>query len=182
MPSLDRINPRFANRFQTLSGRHFRGTLQPDDEGSIPSYDFTYPRLTIRVHKDEPCASGDVFTDSWGRHLLLADHDLSLTRDQKLYRVHRVFQVPTQATWMRASNTVDALTGLERTSPTRTNMGDIWIAVEIYGRETPDQGLRVSEETRRIITGAPIQLGDLVDNTPVKRLAPIFGVWLAELQ
>lgn len=182
MPSLDRINPRFATRFRTLAGINFRGVLQPADEGAVPSYDFVYPRLTMRVHPQEPCKTGDTFTDPWGRKHLIGDHDLSLSNDEKLYRVHRIFQVPFELSWSRAVNTTDPVTGFERTSATPQSLGTIWASVELYGRETPDQGLRVQQEIRRIITGYPIRLGDMIDGSSVKRLVPVFGVWLAEIQ
>lgn len=183
MPSLDRLNPRFASRLKTTTGVSFRGTLQPADEGAIPSYDFVYPRLTLRVHKDEPCATRDTFTDAWGRHHLIGDHDMGMSGDNKLYRTHRVFQTPFQLTWKRPVSTTDTLTGFQKTATaTPTDLGTIWASVELYGREAPDQALRVQEEIRRIITGSAIALGDIVDGSIVKRLVPVFGVWLAEIQ
>ena len=176
MPSISKTGHRFRETFVTEAGIPFLGTLFPADEGDVPSYDFSTPRLFLRVGPDCPARTRSILVDQHDRYFLLADHDLT-----NHYRTHRLFQLTHEVPWSRVTTVKDALTGLARRTG-ESNLGPLRCLIEMYGRETPDPGMKVKEEVRRVITGAEIQLGDKIDGMIVKRLDPVLGVFLAEIQ
>jgi hypothetical protein len=63
-----------------------------------------------------------------------------------------------------------------------TPMGLIRCALEMNGREFSDPAMRVKEEIHKVLTAAPLTLGDRVDNRVVKRVDTVLGITLAEIQ
>ncbi len=183
MPSLDKVGQRFESTFTTSYGMPFAAAIMPLDEGAVASYDFTEPRVIIRVRVDSVAKTGDVIIDPAGRRFLLADHDQNSVYDTVLYRSHKGFSMNRQVLWERqGEGVIDPLTGLEKSGAGKISLGMIDVLIEQFGREQLDTALRVKEQSRRLVTGAEIQLGDIVEDMIVKRLDKSLGIWLAEIE
>jgi hypothetical protein len=181
MPSLAKTGHRFRSLLVRSDGLEFEGTIFPAEEGSVPSYDFSSPRLLLRLDHDAIPQTRDTIFDAFGRAFLMADHGETIIGNTKLYRVHRLFELTHTVPWERNVTVADPLTGLAR-STSRQLLGNITCQIEMYGRERSDPQMRIKEEVRRLVTGANIQLNDFVDNMVVKRKDLVLGVWLAEIQ
>lgn len=171
-----------ARRFQTLiykeNGQPFNGTIMPVDEGKVPTYDFSSPRLLLRTIDQDVVKPRDVILDEIGRRFIVANNGISTYGQQFTWRL---FQVLADLTWKRKAGVTDTLTGLKRAQPAE-DLGLIPCTVEMTGREYPEPATNLSEETRRIITSVQLQLGDQVDDAIVRRLDTALGVTYAEIR
>lgn len=170
-----------ARRFQSLiykeNGQAFKGTITPADEGEIPAYDFSSPRLMLRTIDADAVKPRDIILDDINRRFIVAHNGYSSFGKQFTFRL---FQVLADLTWKRQGSQTDTLTGLKKGQPPEL-FGEIPCLVEMTGREFPDRDTNLSEETRRIITAAYLQLGDQVDDAIVRRLDTALGVTYAEI-
>ncbi|MBN9548147.1 MAG: hypothetical protein J0H31_04490 [Alphaproteobacteria bacterium] len=171
-----------ARRFQTLiykeNGQPFNGTIMPVDEGKIPSYDFASPRLMLRTTVEGVVKARDIILDNLNRRFIVANNGYSPYGQQFTWRL---FQVLADLSWKRQASTTDTLTGLKKGQPPQ-DLGLIPCTVEMTGREYPEPATNLSEETRRIVTAANLQLGDQVDDAIVRRLDTALGVTYAEIR
>lgn len=171
-----------ARRFQTLiyreNGQPFLGTIMPVDEGKIPTYDFSSPRLMLRTLDRTLVKPRDVILDNLNRRFIVGDNGYSPYGDQFTYRL---FEVLADLAWKRTTTGTDSLTGLKKGQVIQ-DLGTIPCMVEMTGREYPDRASNLSEETRRVITSANLQLGDQLDDAVVKRLDTALGVTYAEIR
>ncbi|TPJ51674.1 MULTISPECIES: hypothetical protein [unclassified Mesorhizobium] len=171
-----------ARRFQTLiykeNGQPFNGTIMPVDEGKVPTYDFSSPRLMLRTITAGVVKPRDIILDEQNRRFIVANNGYSPYGEQFTFRL---FQVLADLVWKRHASQTDTLTGLKR-GQAAEDLGLIACTVEMTGREYPEPATNLSEETRRIVTGAHIQLGDQVDDAIVRRLDTALGVTYAEIR
>lgn len=182
MPSLDTVGRRFENKMVRADGFPFSGAVMPLDEGGVAAYDFSYPRTYLRLPKQSVVNTGDIIIDPAGRRFLLADHDEPAIYNTILYRSHLMFPLNSVCVWQRESKGVkDPLTGLARAGG-KDELGNIEALIEMFGRESRDGAIRVAEQTRRMVTNAPIQLGDVIDDMIVRRLDRALGIWVAEIE
>lgn len=181
MVSLKTAGLRFTSLMHREDGYPFRGTVEPLDEGRVSSYDFSEPRFILRVQPECVVKTGDLIVDPANRLFLLADHDVVYSQDVVEFRTHVLYPMNTQATWERESQTLDPLTQLPRSSG-KTSLGTVWCLFDRIDREFIDATVRTKEEVKRVITSANVQLGDLLNNMVVKRVDPVRGVRLAEIQ
>lgn len=182
MPSLETVGRRFENKMVRADGFPFTAAVMPMDEGGVAAYDFSYPRIYFRLRRDSAVGTGDIVIDPAGRRYLLADHDQPAIYNTILYRSHLAFQMNSTPVWQRESKGVrDPLTGLNRAGG-KDELGRIEALIEMFGRESRDGAIRVAEQTRRMVTNAPIQLGDVIDDMVVRRLDTALGVWVAEIE
>lgn len=183
MPSLQTVGRRAESELYTETGYPFPGVIEPLDEGAVASYDFTEPRLILRVRNDCPVTTGNHMMDTAGRKYIMANHDVGILYDTILYRTHRLFLCNKTVVWQREGiGSTDPLTGLKRGDVALTTMGTIDVLIEQYGREQSDVQLRVAEQRRRLVTSSPILLGDVVDSMVVRRLDSALGIWIAEIE
>ncbi len=181
MRALERTMGRFEDWLVTETGRRFRGVILPAPEGSISTDSFVEPRLLMRVRSGEGVRNTDIITDPSRRPYLVAEHDRQAFAGEESLRSHKLFAMTDKVSWTRTRLVKDPVTQQDR-SDGEVELGPIWIALEMYGRLEMDRGVRVSQERRRVITGAPLKLNDRVDGAVVKRLNDVFGVFLAEIQ
>lgn len=183
MPSLQTVGRRFESELYTETGYPFPGVIEPLDEGAVASYDFTEPRLILRVRHDCPVTTGDLMMDPAGRKYIMANHDIGLVYNELIYRTHRLFLCNKVVQWEReGSGTIDPLTNLKTGDAPLELVGVIDVLIEQYGREQTDVQLRMAEQRRRLITASPVQLGDVVDNMVVRRVDQALGIWIAEIE
>lgn len=181
MVSLKTAGLRFDSTMYRFDGMPFEGTIEPDMEGKLIGYDFSFPRRLLRVSADCPVKTLDLISDVAGRRFLLADHDTSFAFGVVEYRSHMLIPVIRQVTWQREVQVIDPLTKQPKGAG-KTLLGSIWVLPERVNREQPDTTIRVKEEVLTIFTNAPMQLNDIVDNMVVKRINTVRGVYLAEVQ
>lgn len=182
MPSLQTVGRRFENNMLRVDGFPFKGIVVPLEDSPPAPYDFTESRTIIRVPNESVIKTGDIVVDPVGRKFLLADHDQNVVYDTVSYRSHRAFPINKRVLWQREENGVlDPLTQLPKGTG-KTNLGEIDVLIELFGREDFDFAIKVREQTRRLVTGAPIQLNDIVDDMVVKRVDLALGVWVAEIE
>lgn len=182
MPSLQTVGRRFENEMVRADGFPFKATVIPQKDDPGVSYDFSEPRISIRVRHDSVVNVGDIVLDPAGRRYLLATHDEPSIQNQILYRTHLAYPINKTVAWERPSGGVkDPLTGLSKGGG-RDKIADIEVLIEMFGREDMDFAIKVREQTRRLITAAPVQLNDIVDNMIVKRVDKQLGIWVAEIE
>jgi hypothetical protein len=182
MPSLQTVGRRFENNMVRVDGLPFKGIVVPLEDSPPAPYDFTESRTIIRVPHISVVKTGDVVIDPAERKFLLADHDQNIVYDTISYRSHRAFPINKRVMWQREEDTViDPLTGLSKGTG-KVDLGEIDVLIELFGREDFDFAIKVREQTRRLVTGAPIQLNDIVNDMVVKRVDLALGVWVAEIE
>lgn len=178
---LNNAGRRFESLMTTIGGFPFVGDIQALGEAGVPSYDYSEPRLILRVRHLCPVMTGSIIIDPAGRKYLLADHDSANDYNEIHYRTHRLFHMNTHATWQRETSVLDPVTQLKK-STGRANLGPIWVLIERMGREPTAGPIGVKEQIRQVITSEEIKLGDILDGMIVKRLDTVLGVTLAEIQ
>jgi hypothetical protein len=166
---------RFGTPLTTLDGRRFKGVLMPAKD-SVPTNEFVGVRLLLRVRRDEPISGGVIIKDHQGRTLLLGEHDYVATA-----KTFRVFVMTGQYSWLRRGEMTDPVTGLKKAGAP-IEQGPVWAALEILGSLSADGGTHMPTEKRRVITGAPVALGDQFDGKLVRRVTRIFSLWLLETE
>ncbi|MES0134507.1 hypothetical protein NKJ88_06025 [Mesorhizobium sp. M0016] len=178
---LNNSGRRFESLMTTVGGFPFVGDVQAMDEGHVPSYDYSDPRLVLRVRHLCPVGTGAMILDAAGRRYLLGEHDSANDYNQVHYRTHRMFHMSRLVSWKRETQVVDLATGLKKGSG-RQLISNIWVLIERMTREPTGGPMGVKEQIRQLITGEDIQLGDIVDDMIVKRLDVVLGVNVAEIQ
>lgn len=160
----------------------FRGVIFPVNPTALPTSVFVLPRLGLRTRAREPVAARDLFRDPARRVMLVGDWELPLAGDDVISRCFVLFQMTRQVSWQRRAETLDPVTRQMVARGEMVEKGPIWVSIESYTRGDNDAGLRVVTDRLRCITGAPIQLGDVIDGKTVKRLNPALGVYVAEIE
>lgn len=181
MVSLKTAGLRFNSTMYRSDDLPFEGTIEPDLEGKLIGYDFSFPRRLLRVSADCQVQTLDVIRDVMNRWYLVADHDGSFAYNVVEYRSHMLIPLNKNVTWLRETTVIDPLTKREKAAG-KIDLGNIWILAERVNREMADGTMRVKEEAITAFTAAEVKLGDIVDNMVVKRVNVVRGVYLAELQ
>ena len=181
MVSLKTAGLRFDSLMFRSDDMPFRGTVEPDLEGKLIGYDFSFPRRLLRVSADCLVKTLDVIRDVMDRWYLVAEHDGSFAYNVVEYRSHMLIPLNKNVTWQRETTIIDPLTKREK-SAGKANLGNIWVLIERVNREMADGTMRIKDETLTAFTSAEVKLGDIVDNMVVKRVNIVRGVYLAELQ
>lgn len=170
-----------ARRFQTVlrkaNGKPFFGSIQPADEGEITGFDLSAPRLMLRTTAPSIVTPRDVILDELDKRYIVAFNGHS---GRGGYFTFRLFPVNADLAWTRQEKTKDPLTGLDR-GTSKNDLGTIPCLVEVSS-DNRDSGLKVSEETRRIVTSAELELGDMVDDATVRRVETLMGVTYGEIR
>ena len=181
MVSLKTAGLRFNSKMYRSDDLPFEGTIEPDAEGKIIGYDFSYPRRLLRVSADCQVKTGDVIRDVMERWYLVADHDGSFAYNVIEFRTQMLIPLNKNVAWEREATVIDPLTKRAK-STGKQSLGNIWVLLERVNREQMDGTMRVKEETVTCFSAAELKLNDIVDNMVVKRVNIVRGVYLAELQ
>lgn len=161
---------------EIIGGAKTRGVIQRASDMETPPLDFSAPRLICRVTHNSLLQTGQVVRRRGGQHYIVAD--CSSTPD---YRTHWLIVATRLAVLKKPVSTTDALTN--KTKQSGFDSGNpIWVAWEAVTREAFDRDMRVREELSRVITGAGVDFGDLIDDQMVKRIQPVLGVNLITVQ
>lgn len=181
-PLLGRIQGSNESWFRKVeTDARFRGVLHPVNPTALPTSVFILPRIALRVRLNEPVASGELVRDRLGRVLLVGDHDLTLSANDPISRVHALFQMTQRIEWKRAVQSVHPITKQVQTEGEPEDLGPIWASIENYTRADNDPGTRVTVDRLRCITAAPLQVGDFVFGRTVRRVQYTLGVYVSEI-
>lgn len=180
MPSLATTGDRFRSEFRISTGQTFFGRLDASNENEPPISQFATARRLLRVTPACFVKAGDVMVTAAGQNFLLLNHGVNEVRSQVIYRTFRLVEVTRQAAWKRPQTVTDTMTQLKKNTVPQ-DLGQIWCLQEQM-QEDFDRTIRVHEDRWRLITGAALQLNDLIDDKTVKRVDIALGVSIAEIQ
>lgn len=176
MRVLGRVHKRYTDWFNTETGGSFRGVIQPLKEGSVSASTFSEARFMLHVEESEPITAGTVIFDRYQRVFLVGSHD-----HRPEGRAHKLFVMTDKVSWTRPVEETDAVTGLTK-ALTEQELGPIWCAIEVFGREEVDRAMHVGFDRSKVVTGKQIRLNDKIDGKLVRRLFYVFGVYIGEIQ
>lgn len=177
MIALGRISGRFNDWLSNeTTGRQFQGSIQSASEGIFAVSNFLETRLTLHTRPQEHVFPGNIIKDKLDRRFLVAVHDA--TPD---VTVLKLFPVTSFLEWKRPTTEIEPVTGLEK-SVSQVTLGQIWCAVELYGREEMDRATHIGMDRSRLLTGENILLNDMIDTRMVRRIHKVYGITLAEIQ
>lgn len=165
--------------FKTEQGYEVRGLLQPVNEGQIPAYQWSTPRLVFRTSPESLANPGTIIIDTFGRRLILGSHGSYQIGPEKLYKVFRVIEATKAVSWIRETTVMDPVTKLQKKDQD-VEHGPIWVAIEPLGRLDGDRDVRVREDGHQIVTSADVRLNDVVDGQIVRRVQDVLGIKLLE--
>jgi hypothetical protein len=162
------------SRYRIVGGASFWGELiKPASQSSRPD-NFDSPRRLVRVGVNANVTAGMVMVTQLGKYYLLAEHDDDETPRLAL-RMFYLFEVPNVVSWERMVTIQDTVTGMDREYQ-KLNLGTIYCAMEAPG-VFKDGAFGVRSSTYRVITGSPVQLGDILNgNKKVVSMAVQLGV------
>lgn len=177
MRNFGSVGDRFLSDMRTLAGGAFRGTIMPatDQEGS--SFDFSTPRLVLRVRQDAIVRTRDVITTQSGERYIVADHYAG----EPGWRSHRLFRAEKLMSWKRPVSGLDVVTGLPKAGGTPTDKGQIWVTTEMARRQFSDPGLKIPIERLVIVTGSEVLANDTLDGKSVTRVNVELGLSVLEI-
>lgn len=178
MASLNHVAARFETLFTVIDGGSgvIRGELTETEQNSQPSYVFVAPRHVLRTRFPSPVKPGMVIRTPAGDVFIIGDNGPSETRFGTIWNSFRLFEATGQYAWKRRQKVIDAITKLEKDTNVDTPLGLIWAALEPLDRLATDREIHYSFGQARIITGAPIQPNDIVDNRVVSKLDKQLGL------
>lgn len=181
MVSLKTAGLRFDSLMHRSDELPFYGTIEPDLEGKLIGYDYSFPRRLLRVSADCQVKTLDIIRDAIDRWYLVADHDGSFAYNVIEYRSHMLIPLNKNVAWERETKTIDPLTKLEK-SAGKQLVENVWVLQERVNREQADGTMRVKEEALTVFSAAKFQLNDIVDGKVVKRINEFRGIYLSEIQ
>lgn len=178
MVSLTTVGRRFHKRFQVIEGGSgfIAGVMSEVDQEEQPSFIFVQPRHVLRTPFPTALKSGMVIRAESNTVFIVGDNGPSEHYQGVLWNSFRLFEATGQYPWGRLLMEQDPITRTSRTDPDPANLGVIWAAIEGMDREVSDREQRVIFSQHRIIAGAPLKEGDLVDNRTVTKLDRQLGL------
>lgn len=176
MRALSRTFSRFDQTLWDENGQDYRGSIQTASEGVSGLNNFIETRSILHCRPNEPIKIGSVLRDEFDRRFLIAYHDRTSSMAS-----YKLFLLNDYVSWTRQRRSVEPVTGLQQ-SLMDLELGPIWAAVEMYGRQEYDRSVHVGMDRSRVLAGAPIELGDKVDGRLVRRLYVVYGIKVAEIQ
>lgn len=171
---------RFESTLVTETGIPIKGVVQPVQDAKIYPDDYFYHRQILRVRASMPIQAGTVVVDSIGRRYLLGSLDAGLYGDLHQYTSFQMYQCTNQSVWERESTEVDPLTNLEK-STGLAPMGTIWTLTETLTRDMSSTNIKTREETKRVLTGAAVELNDVLDTMTVTKINVTHGLRVLEV-
>lgn len=172
MPSLTQ---RFQQVFTNDRGFRFNGTLQPIEDMKIYADDYFPVRQILRVPPPVQVVPGDMVMDGMGDRYLLGEFD-----DRPAYQSFRCYPVNKLVDWTREVQKIDPLTE-EPIGIGSQLLGRIWVLSEVVSREARGSQIKTSEEVKRVLAGADVQLMDYLDGERVVKLHDALGIKVIEV-
>ncbi len=180
MISLETAGQRFESTLLKESGLPFKGVFQPLQDQKIYADDYYPPRQILRVHPTTPVAAGEVVVGPNLQWFILGALDHALSGDHSIYMSFQLFPVTHTVVWKRDVVQVDPLTKLPRSTGKPATIGTLRVLMETVNREAA-AGPNGREEIKRVVTGAAVELNDMIDGMKVKKLNVSRGIRILEL-
>lgn len=164
--------------FEVIEGGigYVRGLLTETEQQSQPSYVFVQPRHVFRAPFPTALKAGMVIRSPSGDVYVVGDNGPSEQKEGTLWMSFRLFEASGQYVWSRRVKTTDPITKLDRDISEPEPIGTVWAVLEPLDREQMDREIRQNFEQRRVLTGAMILSGDLIDNRPVTKVDTQLGL------
>lgn len=178
MPSLASVGRRFHKLFQVIEGGtgYVRGVMSEVDQEEQPSFIFVQPRHVLRTPYPSALKSGMVIRAESNTVFIVGDNGPSENYQGILWNSFRLFEATGQYQWGRLLTEEDFITHIPRTDPEPIDLGMVWAAIEGMDREVSDREQRVVFGQHRVIAGADLREGDLLDNRTVTKLDRQLGL------
>lgn len=168
---------RFETPFFNSLGIPYMGVIQPIEDQKLYNDDYFYHRQILRVEPNLPKLAGQVILDHIGQHFLLGALDTTVH-----YVSYQMYLCTDIVTWRRETAVVDTLTGLQKSvGEAPVGPGQFWGLVELLNREVSSRNIKAAEETKRVLTGEPVQLNDVVNGMRVKKINMSHGIRVLEV-
>lgn len=162
-------------RMKKENGSSFYGSLTLPTTSNNRTTQFVPVRRVLRVNLNTTIGVGDVFFTTKGDGFLTVDNGEVESRNSNL-KTYLAVPLTKKVKWQRKTVKIDPITGM-KTDDVLQDLGDIWIACEYKGAEL--DSLRVDKSIFRIVTGADVLCGDLLDgNLTVNTSNKTLGVTL----
>lgn len=168
---MPRLSNRLFKEFRTLTGARFYGFLSAT--AAAPTKD-QMPYRTLAVKSTGIIRPGDVVQAPGGDKLLVLEY----SNDRDWSESYRAAYVSDELTWQRRSVTTDPVSRVKRD----TGLMDMGV---LYGyTERPEAvAFEGSNLTKyRLLTGADVHPGDIIDGKTVKRVYKVMGVKGLEIE
>jgi len=185
MSTLHRVVKENMYKMKTVEGTSFYGQLT-DIPVTTRVSNFNSPRRLFRVLPKSPLKVGENFIDPSGRIFLVAEHGDQFLNGRHLYTHHKLFGMTDMAAvGTKGVKTTHPVSRLEIEGPPVWTEG-IYLAFEM--RSTGSDVIGVPINKQQIITGHPIEEGDLIhlfgyDNQAVvKRVDKQLGVYIGQIE
>lgn len=177
MPEISALALALGTRFIKPSGAVFRGVLRAPPSGGA-SYDAGYtPRRSLVVARDTNLKAGEVITDTSGTRYLCAAWASDGVMGVQATRSFILFAITGYERWSRPVFSTEPISGQRKVERNR-DYGMVAVCREFY--RSREDGTRVDEEVYRVLTGSPLQIGDLLEERRVQRVEQILGVYSCE--
>lgn len=163
----------FFRRMKTDIGLVIEGQmLDVKDNSTIR--DFVLPRrqLLVSVHS---AARPGIVVQSLLRSYLLIDR---AEKARDMTRVFNLAEITDRVNWSRQVTHKDRVTGLDRGAET-TSLGMIEVAKELMKNER--DGEDQTADRYRVLCGAELHVGDMVDGKPVRFVQKVQGITYGEI-
>ncbi len=184
MSALFKVVSEHMAKLKTVAGATFYGQFLDIPDTTRVS-NFNSARRLLRVKPNSLLKKGDNFYDHNGQIFLAAEHGDQFLRGKHLYTHFKLFEMPAMAAvGKKGAKVRHPVTTLEVEGPTVWQQG-IHLAFEL--RSTGSDAIGVPINRQQIITGYPVEEGDLVhlfgfdEQATVKRVDQQLGVYVAQI-
>lgn len=166
----------FSEIFNHQEGWRFTASLQPIKDMKIYNDDYFEVRQILRVPDPTRVQPGDCIWQRPDIGYLLGHYE-----DRPgLYRAFRCYLLTGQAKWERQVTVIDPLTQLPKGAG-KEDLGMLHIVSEVVAREERGGDIKVREEVKRVLTGSPVQLNDLINGEKVVKVNETLGIRVLEV-
>lgn len=177
MPEMSDLGSRFHTEYRTLTGKRIVGHLWQRPPVNAGASSFLASRRTLKVPVDSPAVPGDVITLLGGGKFILLNGSDSEAGGTRVYRLFTLLQTDRQMTLKRSQTEIHRVTGMAgKTSD--VVIGQFWCVFEPL---TQVEDINFPTTKYRIVSAAPMQVGDTIDTYSVKRVDMLLGVYVAEV-
>ncbi len=179
MISLETASGRFEQTFLTEQNLPFAGTIQPLEDVKVYPDDYSHTRTFLRVSPQYTVNAGMVIRTLHNERFIMGDWDHGYENETLIYRSYVLYPVNKLVAWQRPNHQIDILTGEKKGTSAPTLLGNIHVLIETLVRE--QNVANVLEETKRVVTGSPVELGDIIDGMKIRKLNSTHGIRVLEV-
>ncbi len=167
----------FHSKFRCARGFDFLAQLlaAPMEESAVY---FIHPRRILKLDANSAVVPGDVVKSlTSGHSWMAASNGPSEFQGVTIYKSLKLFEVThLTATWKGTAKTKDPITGLDRKAE-RPILGIIPAVIEFM--KLQEDEMRIPADLVRVITAAPVSVGDMVNEYTIINVEPQIGLYFS---